>query len=50
MVQFSIRLPDDMYGHILETAQAEHRSLNAQVLTMLEETLDKNDRREKDQG
>jgi hypothetical protein len=41
MIQFSIRLPDDMYERISAIAKKEKRSLNAQVLMMLEEVVDK---------
>ena len=37
MIQFSIRLPEDMYSAIKEAADKEHRSINAQVLRMLED-------------
>jgi len=37
MTQFSIRLPDDMYEMIKSLAEKERRSLNSQLVKMLEE-------------
>ncbi|MEH1907349.1 MAG: Arc family DNA-binding protein [Nostoc sp.] len=32
-------LPDDLYAKLQELAASEHRSINAQVITLLEEAL-----------
>jgi len=37
MIQFSIRLPENMYSAIKEAADKEHRSINAQIVKMLED-------------
>ena len=39
MTQFSIRLPDDMYKIIKVLAEKERRSLNSQLVKMLEEEV-----------
>ena len=39
MTQFSIRLPDDMYKIIKILAEKERRSLNSQLVKMLEEEV-----------
>ena len=39
MIQFSIRLPEDMYEVIKKLAEKERRSLNAQLVKMLEEEV-----------
>lgn len=41
MPQFSIRLQDRMLREIRERAEREHRSVNAQIVVMLEEVLDR---------
>jgi len=42
MIQFSIRVPDDMHKQISESAKKMRRSLNAEIVTMLEEVIEKN--------
>lgn len=36
----SIRMPAEMYDRLAELAQAEHRSLNGQIVALLERSLD----------
>ncbi len=36
MIQFSIRLPEDMYEAIKTLAEKERRSLNSQLVKLLE--------------
>jgi len=38
--QVSIRLPRGMYHELQETAKRERRSMNAQILKILEEVVD----------
>lgn len=40
MTQFSIRLPEDMYEIIKALAEKERRSLNSQLVKMLEEEVE----------
>ena len=39
MIQFSIRLPEDMYEAIKNLAEKERRSLNSQLVKMLEDEV-----------
>ena len=39
--QVSIRLPKAMYQELQETAKRERRSMNAQILKILEEVTDR---------
>lgn len=39
--EFTLRLPADLYTQLVQLAEAEHRSLQSMLVTMLRETLDK---------
>ncbi|MET8864676.1 Arc family DNA-binding protein [Nonomuraea sp. NPDC004580] len=39
MVRFTLRIPDDLYEQVAESAATSRRSLNAQVLWLLEQAL-----------
>ncbi len=39
MVRFSLRIPDDLHEQIIASAQADRRSLNAQMLYLIEKGL-----------
>jgi hypothetical protein len=39
MKHLSLRLPDDLLAALAATAEADRRSLNAEVIVMIEEAL-----------
>ena len=39
MVRFSLRLPDDLHARLAARAEADRRSLNAEILVLLEVAL-----------
>ncbi|GGU40682.1 FitA-like ribbon-helix-helix domain-containing protein [Actinomadura livida] len=40
MVRISLRLPEELHARLVEQAARDRRSLNSQILHLLEETLD----------
>ncbi|MFE7965245.1 Arc family DNA-binding protein [Streptomyces cellulosae] len=36
MIRFSLRIPDDLHAWLVEQGQREHRSLNSEVVHLLE--------------
>ncbi|MBV9787849.1 MAG: Arc family DNA-binding protein [Chloroflexi bacterium] len=40
-MEFTLRLPADLYTQLVQLAESEHRSLQSMLVTMLRETLDK---------
>jgi predicted HicB family RNase H-like nuclease len=36
MIRFSLRVPDDLHAWLVEQAEREHRSLNAEIVHLLE--------------
>ncbi|MFE9105567.1 Arc family DNA-binding protein [Actinomadura geliboluensis] len=40
MVRISLRLPEDLHTRLVERATADRRSLNSEILHLLESTLD----------
>ncbi|NEA21355.1 Arc family DNA-binding protein [Actinomadura bangladeshensis] len=42
MVRISLRLPEELHTRLVERATADRRSLNSEILHLLESTLDNN--------
>ena len=36
MIRFSLRIPDDLHAWLVEQGEREHRSLNSEVVHLLE--------------
>lgn len=40
MKQLNVRLPDELHADLKSLAEAEHRSLNAEIVTLLEQAVE----------
>jgi hypothetical protein len=41
MKQINVRIPDDLHARIITAAETDRRSINAEILWLIEKTLDK---------
>lgn len=39
MKQINLRLPDDLHARVKEAAERDHRSINAQIMWLMEQAL-----------